>query len=69
MLFALWTSKPLRPTKDLNLLGSGDPSAEVLAGIIWDICRIERSQMVCGLILTVSKLATYVRIRSIKVSG
>ncbi len=40
-LFALWAHKPHRPTRDLDLLGFGDPSAEALAQVIRDLCRIE----------------------------
>ena len=29
-LFALWAHKPHRPTRDLDLLGIGDPSPEAL---------------------------------------
>lgn len=40
-LFALWAHKPHRPTRDLDLLGFGDPSTEALAQVIRDLCRIE----------------------------
>ena len=39
MLFAAWTGQPLRPTRDVDLLGYGDPSAERLAAVFGDICR------------------------------
>ena len=41
MLFATWAGKPHRPTKDLDLLGFGDSSAEVLRKIFRDICEDE----------------------------
>jgi len=39
MLFAAWTGQPLRPTRDVDLLGYGEPSAERLAAIFESICR------------------------------
>jgi predicted nucleotidyltransferase component of viral defense system len=41
MLFAAWTGKTYRPTKDVDLLGFGDASAQGLGSIISDICRTE----------------------------
>lgn len=38
MLFALWTGERHRPTRDLDLLGFGDRSAERLAKVFRDIC-------------------------------
>ncbi|MBX3180302.1 MAG: nucleotidyl transferase AbiEii/AbiGii toxin family protein [Candidatus Hydrogenedentes bacterium] len=40
-LFALWSHKPHRPTRDLDLLGFGEPSPEALGKVIRDICRME----------------------------
>ena len=40
MLFATWTGSVHRPTRDLDLLGYGDPSAERLAGIFREICNV-----------------------------
>ena len=40
-LFALWTGTPYRPTRDLDLLSSGDDSPEHLAKVFADICRVE----------------------------
>jgi len=40
-LFALWSRKPHRPTRDLDLLGFGDPSAKALEKVIREICRME----------------------------
>lgn len=39
MLWAIWTGKPHRPTKDLDLLGFGDASADVLRAIFVEICN------------------------------
>jgi predicted nucleotidyltransferase component of viral defense system len=44
MLFSIWTGKPHRPTKDLDLLGFGDASAEGLRKIFRDICQTEVAQ-------------------------
>jgi predicted nucleotidyltransferase component of viral defense system len=41
MLFAAWRGKTYRPTKDIDLLGFGDASAEGLRSIFCDLCRIE----------------------------
>ena len=41
MLFATWTGRPHRPTKDLDLLGFGDASAEQLRQIFMEICRTQ----------------------------
>lgn len=40
MLWAIWTGKPHRPTKDLDLLGFGDASAEAMRAIFRDICNV-----------------------------
>jgi hypothetical protein len=41
MLLATWTGRPHRPTKDLDLLGSGDSSSERIQKIFHDICEVE----------------------------
>jgi len=41
MLFAAWVSRPHRPTRDLDLLGYGEPSAERLKTVFESICRVE----------------------------
>lgn len=41
MRFALWTGQMHRPTRDLDLLGSGNPSGERLAAIFSSVCRVE----------------------------
>ena len=40
MLFALWAEEPHRSTRDLDLLGMGDPSVEGMATIITDIISL-----------------------------
>ena len=40
MLWAVWANKPHRPTKDLDLLGFGDASTDVLRVIFQEICNI-----------------------------
>lgn len=39
MLFAAWTGKVYRPTRDLDLLGFGDPSAERLVSVFRGLCQ------------------------------
>jgi predicted nucleotidyltransferase component of viral defense system len=38
LLFALWSGKPHRPTKDLDLLGEGSPTVERLEAVFRDVC-------------------------------
>jgi predicted nucleotidyltransferase component of viral defense system len=40
MLLSTWVGKSHRPTKDLDLLGFGDASAEVLRAIFCEICNV-----------------------------
>lgn len=40
MLWAVWAEKPHRPTKDLDLLGFGDASADTLRKIFSEICNV-----------------------------
>ena len=40
-LFALWSHKPHRPTRDLDLLGFGDPSPNALRQAFQAVCRAE----------------------------
>ena len=40
MLFQVWTHTPHRPTRDLDLLGRGDPSLERCREVFQEICRI-----------------------------
>lgn len=39
MLFAAWTGTPHRPTRDLDLLGRGDPSPDAVADLIRVACE------------------------------
>ena len=38
MLFTVWSKHPHRATKDLDLLGSGAPDLDHLAGVFRDVC-------------------------------
>jgi hypothetical protein len=40
MLFRLWADQPHRPTRDLDLLGKGEPSPELLAQVFRDVCGV-----------------------------
>jgi predicted nucleotidyltransferase component of viral defense system len=40
MLFQVWTDTPHRPTRDLDLLGRGDPSLEHCQEVFREICHI-----------------------------
>jgi predicted nucleotidyltransferase component of viral defense system len=39
MLFQLWSGQPHRPTRDLDLLGQGDPDPDRFKGLLRDICQ------------------------------
>lgn len=41
MLFLVWADTPHRPTRDLDLLGFGDPSMDRCREMIGEICAIE----------------------------
>ncbi len=41
MLLRVWTHEEFRPTRDVDLLGSGDPSLERLAAVFRDVCHVE----------------------------
>ena len=41
MLFAIWQDDPFRPTRDLDLLGHGDPDPATVATSIRSICSVE----------------------------
>ncbi|MDE0711067.1 MAG: nucleotidyl transferase AbiEii/AbiGii toxin family protein [Rhodospirillales bacterium] len=41
MLFAIWQDDPFRPTRDLDLLGHGDPDPSTVAATIRSICSVE----------------------------
>jgi predicted nucleotidyltransferase component of viral defense system len=38
LLFVVWTGKLHRPTRDLDLLGTGEPSDDRLAAVFMDVC-------------------------------
>lgn len=40
-LFAVWTGRPHRATRDIDLLGHGDPSAERLAAVFRDVAAVD----------------------------
>lgn len=41
LLFAYWTGAPHRPTRDMDLLGYGDPDIAVLEKVLRDLCAVE----------------------------
>jgi len=41
MLLSIWMGKPHHPTKDIDLLGFGDASADGIRNIFRDICQVE----------------------------
>jgi len=41
LLFAYWTGTPHRPTRDMDLLGFGDPNIAALENVFRDFCAIE----------------------------
>jgi hypothetical protein len=40
-LFAVWTKEMYRPTRDLDLLGHGDSSADILRNLFVSLCTLE----------------------------
>ncbi len=40
VLFQLWSDQPHRPTRDLDLLGQGEPSTDRLEQLFCDICAV-----------------------------
>lgn len=41
VLFQLWTGQPHRPTRDLDLLGMGNPSTDRMRSLFQDVCDSE----------------------------
>src|SRR6266436_3764367 len=41
MLIATWFDDPLRPTRDLDLLGFGDPDPQAMIRIFRDVCAVK----------------------------
>ena len=42
----MWLGEPIRPTKDVDLLGFGDTSAEGLEGVFVELCAADIGAMV-----------------------
>ena len=40
-LLLLWLGEPIRPTKDVDLLGFGDTSADALKRVFVELCAVE----------------------------
>jgi predicted nucleotidyltransferase component of viral defense system len=40
MLMATWFDQPFRPTRDLDLLGSGDPDPQAMLAVFREICAV-----------------------------
>jgi hypothetical protein len=40
MLFQVWPDQPHRPTRDLDLLGKGEPSLERVARVFREVCEV-----------------------------
>jgi hypothetical protein len=60
MLFALWMEEPHRPTRDLDLLGSGHPSGDRLEQLFREVCAIPAPED--GLLFAIDSLsATAIR--------
>jgi predicted nucleotidyltransferase component of viral defense system len=43
-LLLMWLGEPIRPTKDIDLLGTGDTSAEALRNVFVRLCAIEAAE-------------------------
>lgn len=41
LMFAYWTGAPHRPTRDMDLLGHGDPDIATLEKVFRDLCTVE----------------------------
>src|ERR1700724_2775043 len=41
MLMMTWFDDPLRPTRDLDLLGFGDPDPQAMVGLFREVCAVE----------------------------
>src|SRR6266568_2790739 len=41
MLLTTWFENPLRPTRDLDLLGFGDPDPQAMIHIFREVCAVE----------------------------
>jgi len=54
MLMTTWFEDPFRPTRDLDLLGYGDPDAEAMLAVFREICAVEMDD---GVVFDVPGLA------------
>ena len=55
LLFVVWMGEPHRQTRDLDLLGAGDPSPDHLVALFREICALPVEED--GLIFDVSSVA------------
>src|ERR1039458_2938810 len=46
MLMTTWFDDPLRPTRDLDLLGFGDPDPDVIVAVFREICSVQADDAV-----------------------
>jgi predicted nucleotidyltransferase component of viral defense system len=49
MLMTTWFEDPFRPTRDLDLLGFGDPDPEAMAVVFREICAVEEEDGLCSI--------------------
>jgi predicted nucleotidyltransferase component of viral defense system len=54
MLMTTWFAAPFRPTRDLDLLGFGDPDPQAMLAVFREICAVEIDD---GVVLDVAGLA------------
>src|SRR5215467_10520481 len=54
MLITTWFDDPFRPTRDLDLLGFGDPDPQAMLAVFREICAVEADD---GVIFDVESLA------------
>ncbi len=54
MLMTTWFEDPFRPTRDLDLLGYGDPDSEAMLAVFREICAVEADD---GVVFDVPGLA------------
>ena len=54
MLMTTWFDQPFRPTRDLDLLGSGDPDPQAMLAVFREICAIDLDD---GVVFDVAGLA------------
>lgn len=53
MLLTAWFDDPLRPTRDVDLLGFGDPSPDAMLAVFREVCAVEEHD---GVILDAAAL-------------